>query len=266
MKNKSTPLTRRLYAELLHAEYVEVNPRWKATNTAVPFTRIYMITEGSGYLHFGTTELTLIPGNIYVIPSGVKCSYGCEKSLSKTYFHISVPLPTGYDLMEHLDRCLVFSDSNAVKEMTACITDNSAASLIRVQCFIYDTIYKCIANMNNLEIREFSEYVTEIIRYIDINISADLSLSKISEALSTSSEKLRKTFCSETGMSIGKYIDNRVMHKAELMVREGRYSIKEISDILGFCDQFYFSRCFTRKFGISPRTYRKENYSTQEAE
>ena len=92
-----------------------------------------------------------------------------------------------------------------------------------------------------------------------MNISADLSMEKIAKALSTSSEKLRKTFRSETGISIGKYIDNRVMHKAELMVREDRYSIKEISDILGFCDQFYFSRCFTRKFGISPRTYRKEN-------
>lgn len=259
MKNKRFLLLPRLNMEILHAEHAELNNRWRATDIASPFTRVYLVTRGSGFVRYGNTETTLSPGNIYIIPAGLKNSFGCEDHLSKTYFHITITLPTGYDLFEQLHECLIFNDPKTVEEITECVKISSAKSLIQIQAFLYDIVLKSIENIGDFNLKEFSDNVSGTISYIDANISADLTLSKISEALSSSSAKLRKDFREETGISIGKYVDNRVMHKAELMVREGRYSIKEISDLLGFCDQFYFSRCFAQKFGMPPSRYREQS-------
>lgn len=245
--------------EILHAEHAELNNNWSATDIASPFTRVYLVTHGSGFVRYGNTEITLSPGNIYIIPAGLKNSFGCKDHLNKTYFHIAITLPTGYDLFENLHECLVFNDEKNVEEITECVKIPSAKNLIRIQAFLYDITCKALENISDFSLKKLSPGVSRTISYIDANISANLTLSKISKNLSSSPAKLRKDFREETGISIGKYVDNRVMHKAELMVREGRYSIKEISDILGFCDQFYFSRCFAQKFGIPPSRYREHN-------
>ena len=64
-------------------------------------------------------------------------------------------------------------------------------------------------------------------------------------------------FKKEIGVSVGRYIDDRLMYVAELELRRGEKSINEISDMLGFCDQFYFSRRFSQTYGIPPIKYRK---------
>lgn len=80
----------------------------------------------------------------------------------------------------------------------------------------------------------------------------------MADALFIPPEQLRKAFRAETGIPIGKYIHNRLMTKAELEVRRGEFSVKELSQRLGFCDQFYFSRCFAQKYGLSPVKYRQK--------
>ena len=43
------------------------------------------------------------------------------------------------------------------------------------------------------------------------------------------------------------------------MLMGGNMSVGEISEKLGFCDQFYFSRRFKKRFGLSPREYVKKS-------
>ena len=94
--------------------------------------------------------------------------------------------------------------------------------------------------------------------YIQENLSAALDTDSAAMALGVSAEKLRKTFRTEVGVPVGKYIRDRVLNRAELEIRRGEFSVKEISERLGFSDQFYFSRCFSDKFGLSPVKYRKK--------
>ena len=41
------------------------------------------------------------------------------------------------------------------------------------------------------------------------------------------------------------------------MIAEGRYTIAQISDVLGYCSPTYLSTEFKREFGISPKEYAK---------
>ena len=60
------------------------------------------------------------------------------------------------------------------------------------------------------------------------------------------------------GITIGKYIDGIVLLTAKERLADKSYDISTISDDLGFCDTFYFSRRFKESFGRTPNQYRKE--------
>ena len=247
-----------LNLNILQAEKVTLPSLWKASNVCSSFTRIYVITGGVGWIKYNDTTITMTPGNVYVIPAGVCFSYGCEDNFSKVYFHISLRQTDGYDVFQGFKHCFEYSDSSAMELAENNIECDTVIKLMRIKTYLHSLVCECLKQKEHLKLPQYSDYVTDIMEYIGKNLNASLSIEKIAKALFTSPEKLRKTFRSEVGISIGKYIDDRIMFTAELEVRCGNMSIKEISEYLGFCDRFYFSRCFFKKYGISPAKYRKQ--------
>ncbi len=53
------------------------------------------------------------------------------------------------------------------------------------------------------------------------------------------------------------YILNLRLQKAEKLLQESNTSIVKISEMCGFQDSFYFSKCFKHRYGLSPLNYRK---------
>ena len=85
-----------------------------------------------------------------------------------------------------------------------------------------------------------------------------LSVKEIAAALYTSESRIQKAFKAEVGTPLGRYVTDRLFFFAEEQLRITNRSIKVISEELGFCDSFYFSRLFTKRYGISPSRYRKQ--------
>jgi len=250
-----------LYSEfnmdILASRHVECGDWWRAENLSSPFTRIYMVTDGVGYLSYGKTSIEMTAGNAYIIPAGLAVSYYCEKKILKTYFHVSILLQNGYDLLDGIDKCFVFREENMILQITKRLNSNEIKDIIYIKTALYSLICRCIEGNVNYTVDSYSKLTSKAIKYIEANLSSTLVTKDVADALCVSSEQLRKIFCKDTGISIGKYINNRLMSKAELEIRLGKLSIKEISDKLGFCDQFYFSRYFSKKYGVSPMKYRK---------
>ena len=217
-----------------------------------------MVTSGEGYLRYGDKEITMIPGGVYIIPAGLTMSYGCRGYMEKVYVHMSLPLLNNFDLFNGLDEIFEFHEKEKIDMFLESFDGDTATKVMNVKSYLFELVCRCLEKSKEIKLHKYSDYVSEIIAYTENNLSAKLTVEKIADALFTSPAKLRKKFLEETGTSIGKYIDERVMFMAELEVRAQKISIKEISDKLGFCDQFYFSRCFSKKYGMSPMRYRKE--------
>ncbi|HDH7823028.1 TPA: helix-turn-helix transcriptional regulator [Raoultella planticola] len=71
---------------------------------------------------------------------------------------------------------------------------------------------------------------------------------------------IHNTFKKEVGVTPGKYIRNRRMTLAALLVRFTARSIFEISLDLSFNSQQSFNRLFSSQFGCSPLKYRKRTF------
>lgn len=246
--------------DILQTQWIRLSESWKAENLTSSFTRVYMVISGEGYLKYEDKHIQMLPGRVYVIPAGVSLSYGCIGHLEKLYFHLSLPHTNNLDLFMGVNKIFEFEDKDNIDMLMKVSEGDTAQSVMKTKAYLYSLISKCFDESKDIKLRKYSEYVTEILSYVEGNLSAGLTVDKIAEELFTSPAKIRKKFLDETGTTIGKYIDERIMFMAELEVRAGKKSIKEISDELGFCDQFYFSRCYSRKYGISPMRYRKDSH------
>ena len=66
-----------------------------------------------------------------------------------------------------------------------------------------------------------------------------------------------KRFKAELSKPVGEYVNDTIMFEAGQLLLKTNLSILAISEKYGFSDQFYFSRRFKEKFGVSPMKYRK---------
>ncbi len=95
-------------------------------------------------------------------------------------------------------------------------------------------------------------------RRIYENIDKNLTVSLLAEECFISESRFTHLFREVTGKSPKEYIAEIKINIAKEMLSEGNYSVRNISESLGFLNQNYFSRVFRKHTGISPSEYRRK--------
>ena len=71
------------------------------------------------------------------------------------------------------------------------------------------------------------------------------------------SSYFRFVFSKKYGMSPKEYVLSLKMNRAKELLLGEKYTVSKISELLGFCDVYHFSKVFKMKTGISPTEYRE---------
>lgn len=102
-----------------------------------------------------------------------------------------------------------------------------------------------------------SKKITDSVKKaIEANYSdPDLSVEGIAKNAYINSCYLRKVFKKELNMTVCDYITGIRMSKAKELIESNNIKISYISEMVGYCDSNYFSKCFKKYFGISPSEY-----------
>lgn len=87
--------------------------------------------------------------------------------------------------------------------------------------------------------------------------SAELSLNAMADYFNVSSSTMAKMVKKRTGMNFSEYLNSLRLEAAENLLKESELTINEISLIVGYSSQHYFSRIFKKYKEVSPETYRK---------
>ena len=99
--------------------------------------------------------------------------------------------------------------------------------------------------------------LNEILIFIHNNIYSSFTVEDICQKFSVSRSTLQTLFNTNIKITPKQYISNIKLKQAKLLIQEHKYTISEISDILGFTSIHYFSRKFKLQFGVSPTDYAK---------
>jgi two-component system response regulator YesN len=93
---------------------------------------------------------------------------------------------------------------------------------------------------------------------ISERFSQDLNLDDISKEVHISPQYLSRLYKSETGENFIDRLTSVRIENAKKLMKESRYSIKEICYMSGYSDPNYFSKLFKKHEGISPTDYQKQ--------
>ena len=89
-------------------------------------------------------------------------------------------------------------------------------------------------------------------------IDSDFNVTTLQETIGIGGKQLYRKLKSMTGMTPVEYIRDMRMKKAALMLNKGKFSVSEVMYTVGFSNSSYFSKCFSKAFGMTPTEYMKK--------
>ncbi|MCG8699113.1 MAG: helix-turn-helix domain-containing protein [Bacteroidales bacterium] len=111
-------------------------------------------------------------------------------------------------------------------------------------------------NDKNVSIKTEQHFLKKIEQITLLNISnPNFTPKYYSKELKISKSALYRNFTKYIGTSPNEYIKSMRMQKAAELLRQHNISIHNVAELIGFSDHSYFSQCFKKEFGISPKDF-----------
>lgn len=104
---------------------------------------------------------------------------------------------------------------------------------------------------------KFSPITKHILAYLESNYKDEISLKQLRETFFTSPNYISKLFNKEMGRSIPDYLNELRINKSKDWLKNDRYKIYEVAQLVGFKSQVHFTIVFNKYVGMPPKDYRK---------
>lgn len=102
-------------------------------------------------------------------------------------------------------------------------------------------------------------FVQQVIQHIEWRPERTDTLDELADRVSVSRRTLTREFRRVTGRSVRQYQLDHKIHLAQTHLRHSpEMKLRELSALLGFCDEYHFSKCFAGRTGMSPSHFRRE--------
>lgn len=239
---------------------------------------VFMI-KGNAAFCMENINYDMNAGDILIIPANTLYSAKTENFCEYFFFHFS----------GEIKRVNTIPDFSAINNffsfsLQECKHEHIFFNLKTSDKAIFDKIYAAIINC--IEYRSYSTYsgrllvdteflkimiilggatekihnnipsvLEKMIIYIKKNLTKPLSLSDVSSACSVSAPYASRIFKKHLNMTATEYINSEKLYYACELIINTSMNISEIAEYLGYCDVFYFSKLFKRKFGKSPSKF-----------
>lgn len=249
---------------LCNSGYARLDKRWDNTHDNAPhintYFRLYYVKDGSADIYVDKEECRIEKDHLYLIPPGTSFRYKCDDFLNKLFFHFVITGDLGYSPIINQKKPIAKPvPTQRIDKLCSLYSRNTYGSVVRLKQMIMDDVTTIMIENKifDNETKRYSEPVEAVIRDVKENISMQLSLEEESKLLGISEYRLSKMFKNEVGKNINEYIDEMVMLEANRLILCTNMPMAAISEKLGFCDQFYFSKKYKKKFEFSPQEHRK---------
>lgn len=99
--------------------------------------------------------------------------------------------------------------------------------------------------------------IKEIIDFLKENLYGRITVGDVAEHLGKSESTIKLLFSNYRDGGIIKYYNSLKIKEARRLIREGRYNMTQIADILMFDNPQYFSKCFKMFTNMTPSEYKQ---------
>ncbi len=221
---------------------------------------IYTIS-GNETFHFKDSTVTATPNSILFIPKGEEYTIALEKDAKSVVITIdfelhSMPVrPFLIDCGLHKTTAkMLFSEAEqAWKHPNA---EQRVVSL----AVLYQTVGIMIKQTKLFTEVDLSFRISPAVNYLHEHVfDSDFRVSVLSEMVGISDKYFETLFKDRYHMTPKSYLTFLRTEQAKRLLLNEKTSVAEVALQLGYCDVYHFSKIFTKKVGMSPVAYRKQN-------
>ncbi len=227
--------------------------------------QIVYITRGNGVLESMGRCYDIVPGSIMVIFPGVQHFYRPAADTGWTEYWVGFRGDHADSLCREgflsPDRPLYIPGlRNAILEhytrLLELVREQGPLYQLKAGALVLGLVAEILAcERRSVQSSRAEELVTRAKTLMHENIEGEITLNAIAESLGVSTSVLNDAFKSYTAMTPYQYfISIRLNRAKELLERD--IPVKEVAWKLGFSDEYYFSRLFKHKTGISPSRWK----------
>lgn len=126
-----------------------------------------------------------------------------------------------------------------------------------IERYINSRCMECVTAIASVQANKTNPIIQKACEYIEENIDKDISLDQLADYLGVSNFYLSKLFKDEKGDNYISYVTELRLEKAKRLLGDDSLIIKEITSMVGYKDQNYFSKLFKQRYGLSPSEYRE---------
>lgn len=272
--------------KLLNGAKCQIDNSWNFPNVTSPFSRLYLVVSGYGFLVINNQKIDLIPGNLYLIPGHTTCSYYCENYLEKYYLHVAISSSNGlnifdmfpfsttveavksdYELFERLleinpniDLRVTDPEVYHIKPWVNKEAGYESLAQYLESSGIIQILYSrfLVQGQKNIEIINHPYgNLKEVFIYIEQNLSKRISIEQLATMMFLSADHFTRLFKKMMGITPLNYINMKRIERAQLLLISSQMSIKEIAEQSGFNSVSFFNRMFKINAGITPLEYKR---------
>ncbi len=236
------------------------------------FYEIYCFLDGNADYCVEGKRYHLQHGDIMVMRKGEihTIQFRTSSRYERMYVHFDISCVL--DFMQQLDLLSIFydcpqgkfnhfpaehlpSDRLQIYMKKIASADNDAKKLCYLLPLLSELNEAFIA-VKSAPTRGEKDPVAPVIKYINKNLSASLSLDLLSQQFYMSKTHLNRLFKNSTGTTIWEYISVKRLFLAKELLASGRLPT-DIYQQCGFSDYTTFYRSYKRHFGFSPKAHMK---------
>ena len=135
---------------------------------------------------------------------------------------------------------------------------NISTVILSIAEKIYNQTGLCITVTDNVFSSSDQRFLSAL-QFIKDNTLRPITVLEVSEHCHLSTKHLNRIFQKEIGKSVSYHIQEKRIQAIQTKLLSDDRPLYLISAELGFCDEFYFSRFFTKMTNMSPSQYRMQN-------
>lgn len=173
----------------------------------------------------------------------------------KYHFVITTALVARYCIEGGMELSTAYTISDFyIKKADESRTAQEVADLHPQMCLDYTIRMKKLRNR-----KVCSLHIAKTLDYIYDHLHTKITTITLADYVGLHPSYLSRLFKEETGVSITEYILDKKIETAKNMLIYSDYSIAQISNVLAFPNQSYFTKLFHQKTGITPGKFRTSN-------
>jgi len=212
-----------------------------------PSYLIHFCLGGKGSFYNESGKHSIFKGELFLIRPGEVTTYTADENEPWTYVWVAF---NGQEAKEFDSMPTVQTYPDDIGNTIRQLVTNGETSDFMLKSLLYRILHE-IKGTSNKDIN----IEQKIKRYIDFNYMYTLTVNNLAEKFGFARSYLFRIFKNYMGIGIKEYITSVRMDRANELLQKG-YSVAETSSMVGYDDQFNFSKTYKKYYDVAPISHK----------